>query len=300
MSNGFTNFKNGINIQPKSADPSSPVEGDIYYSDGTPRDEGLWLYKDAAWTKIPLGAVSASFVTVTKTTTATLATTNEDNVIVDATSGDFTITLPAASGNSGLTYRITKSTSANKVTVDGHGSETIGGELSAVLSSKDDSIIITCDGSNWFYLSDDVNYSARYTSNSGATISAGSFGVVDFEDVSYDTHSAVTTGASWKFTAPVSGYYAVSCSIIVSTTQTAIGEIVQFYLYKNGSAYAELYFLRMQYAEAVARSFGLAGSTSIYLSKGDYIDVRVKEGLTGTGSLASNNEFNHISIERIK
>ena len=34
MSNGSTKFKNSINLEPQSADPSSPAEGDQFFSDG--------------------------------------------------------------------------------------------------------------------------------------------------------------------------------------------------------------------------------------------------------------------------
>jgi hypothetical protein len=46
-----TKFRQGINLQPLSADPSSPIEGDVFMSDGTSRGKGLWIYKDAAWAK---------------------------------------------------------------------------------------------------------------------------------------------------------------------------------------------------------------------------------------------------------
>ncbi len=34
---------------PQATDPVNPSEGDLFYSNGTPRAEGLWYYKDAAW-----------------------------------------------------------------------------------------------------------------------------------------------------------------------------------------------------------------------------------------------------------
>lgn len=37
---------------PQATDPVSPTEGDLYYSNGTPRAEGLWYYKDAAWQQV--------------------------------------------------------------------------------------------------------------------------------------------------------------------------------------------------------------------------------------------------------
>lgn len=37
---------------PQSSDPSNPQEGDVFYSDGTPRAEGLWKYKDSEWVQV--------------------------------------------------------------------------------------------------------------------------------------------------------------------------------------------------------------------------------------------------------
>ena len=57
MATGSTNFKNSINIAPQSADPSSPAEGDVFYSDGTSQTEGIYVYKNAAWVAVQLGAL---------------------------------------------------------------------------------------------------------------------------------------------------------------------------------------------------------------------------------------------------
>jgi hypothetical protein len=43
---------NRIKYSPLSADPANPTEGDIFYSDGTSRSEGLWVYKNLAWTPV--------------------------------------------------------------------------------------------------------------------------------------------------------------------------------------------------------------------------------------------------------
>ena len=40
---------NSTKYQPLSADPSNPQEGQTFYSDGTARAEGLWVYKDGDW-----------------------------------------------------------------------------------------------------------------------------------------------------------------------------------------------------------------------------------------------------------
>lgn len=45
-----------LNLAPLSADPSSPREGDIFYSDGTSRTEGPWVYQNGSWAQFSTGA----------------------------------------------------------------------------------------------------------------------------------------------------------------------------------------------------------------------------------------------------
>jgi len=52
MSDNFKQISKGIDLSPQSADPTSPVDGDFYFSDGTARAIGLWQYKDAVWAAI--------------------------------------------------------------------------------------------------------------------------------------------------------------------------------------------------------------------------------------------------------
>ena len=43
---------NGLDLTPRSTDPTDPQEGWIFYSDGTLRAKGLWKYEDGAWREI--------------------------------------------------------------------------------------------------------------------------------------------------------------------------------------------------------------------------------------------------------
>lgn len=60
---------------------------------------------------------------------------------------------------------------------------------------------------------------ARYESSVGATFTVAGQ-TINFDTKAFDTHNAVTTGASWVFTAPVSGKYRVSSGVggIFNTT----------------------------------------------------------------------------------
>lgn len=71
-------------------------------------------------------------------------------VLVDASGGARTITLPAAVNNSARIYIIKKTdSSGNSVTVDANASETIDGATTYVLTVQYESITVQCDGSNW-------------------------------------------------------------------------------------------------------------------------------------------------------
>lgn len=83
------------------------------------------------------------------TTTAT-----DDTVLNDSSGGAYTITLPAvASTTTGKVYTIKKTdVSANAVTVDGNGAETIDGLTTQILAAQWDSITIQSNGTSWFII----------------------------------------------------------------------------------------------------------------------------------------------------
>lgn len=95
-------------------------------------------------------AVSA-LNTRTLTSNATLASTDHV-VLVDATNGAVTVTLPLAAARlSEFCIKKTDS-SANAVTVDGNGGETIDDATTFVLTEQYDAIRIFSDGTEWWVL----------------------------------------------------------------------------------------------------------------------------------------------------
>jgi hypothetical protein len=74
-------------------------------------------------------------------------------IIADATSGAITVNLPDAAGNTGRRYSIKKvDATANLVTIDGDGGDTIDGQTTKVLSDQYDSVTVVSDGTNWFII----------------------------------------------------------------------------------------------------------------------------------------------------
>jgi hypothetical protein len=117
---------------------------------GADGDMVLLVYSTALtkWRCMYGGKRTPSITTKTTTYTATAA---DDILLGDATSGAFSITLPAATSSTGLVLTIKKiDASANAVTIDGNASETIDGATTKALSSQYASYEIACNGSAWY------------------------------------------------------------------------------------------------------------------------------------------------------
>lgn len=144
---------------------------------------------------------------------------------------------------------------------------------------------------------------ASYTSNSGQSIPNNAVTIVDFEDKDYDTFNAVTTGASWKFTAPMAGVYSFKVAVTFdSATGWDIGEIEELLLYKNGSLVRELDLNEMLTSDSSASATfqkGLRGSADLKLVAGDYIDIRTYQTSGTAKTLYANTNNNFISIARL-
>lgn len=93
-------------------------------------------------------AEGAPTVTVVSKTTDYAATATDNYILCDASSGQITITLPAATSGKILHIKKTDS-SGNNVIIDGNGSETIDDELTKIITAQYTAIAIVSDGSNW-------------------------------------------------------------------------------------------------------------------------------------------------------
>ena len=86
---------------------------------------------------------------VTKTTTYT-ATTSDDVILCN---GTFTLTLYAASGNSGEVLYIKNIHATGVVTISGDSAgETLDGDVSKFITTQYATLTLLCDGSDWHVL----------------------------------------------------------------------------------------------------------------------------------------------------
>lgn len=137
---------------------------------------------------------------------------------------------------------------------------------------------------------------AKYTlssSTANASFADNSAEIVDYDTKVYDTHNAVTTGASWKFTAPKTGKYEINASLLwVNKTNLSQTTLV---VYKNGSADTQI---DLRFTEGSQ----IHGSTVINLNKDDYIDIRALQDDSTSAARAPHTAttpglYSHVSIE---
>lgn len=108
-----------------------------------------WVFDGAAWNPMaPIGNAIGTISTGTVLTTASTPT-----LLCNATGGAFTVTLPTAASTSGQIFNIKKTdSSANAVTIDPNGAETIDGASTLVLNTQWQSAQIQSNGTAWYLL----------------------------------------------------------------------------------------------------------------------------------------------------
>lgn len=111
---------------------------------------------------------------------------------------------------------------------------------------------------------------AKYYHTIGTTLSSGD--IINFNSLVSDSHSSVTTGASWKFTAQEPGAYEVDAYIESSAFVAASGDRWVLQLYKNGALVEQKG--RTDAESAINQYRSSSGRFEIDLVAGDYIDIR--------------------------
>jgi hypothetical protein len=151
----FTNTTGTTRKKVALYDDTSGATGDLYYRDSS-----------GVFTRLPVGASgktlgvssgvpawvdsSSGFTTSTKTSNYTI--TGTDVVIfADATSGNTTITLPAAASFAGYRFFVKRiDSTGNSVTIGRSGSDTIDGQTSIPVTQQYTALMVVSNGSGWY------------------------------------------------------------------------------------------------------------------------------------------------------
>lgn len=94
--------------------------------------------------------IAVDWAVAAKTTTYTV-TTSDYFLTGDTSGGAFSFTLPTAVGITGqvFVFKYIDTGFANALTIDGNGSETVGGSTTTTLDTLNESLRIVSDGANW-------------------------------------------------------------------------------------------------------------------------------------------------------
>jgi len=141
-----TTFKNFIGFSYPMNIISFPADGSLFTIHNLPGRVGIATPFPNSVLHVS-GAISTQVTAVSSNITLTQS---HSVVLVSASGGAVTITLPSAVGIAGRQYVIKKDdVTANTVTVDPAGTETIEGVATASLPSQWHWIVIISDGTNW-------------------------------------------------------------------------------------------------------------------------------------------------------
>ena len=136
---------------------------------------------------------------------------------------------------------------------------------------------------------------AIYNTATAQSIPNNTLTILNFDTLVNDTDTAVTTGASWKFTAPASKFYRIDIQMMFSTTTGwADGEKAEIDVYIDGVV--ESLIDRKDNYNSASPYMQLSGGSAYYMTAGQYLDVRVLQLSGGTLTLYTDAAFNRIAI----
>lgn len=128
---------------PRSVDDANTIQGISVSKNATPN----YLYPLGSNAKFSSYAIFKNIITVTADYSPG---TNDYTLLCDATSVSFTVYLQTSVGILGKIYFVKKvDSTANTITIQPSGTETIQGATSLTLATQGDIYILQSDGSNW-------------------------------------------------------------------------------------------------------------------------------------------------------
>jgi hypothetical protein len=177
------------------------------------------------------------------TTTAVNLTTDHSLTLADATAGAFSIYLPAASASRGrvLTFKKTDA-SANAVTIDADGAETIDGATTITLSGRYDQVTITSDGTEWWEVAIGEPWAFDFDAydSTGGQIVAGAAVTLNLNVETVDVPTDSFTLAGDEVTVNRSGYADLSFQVTIGSVGSGDYQADAWLEMDTGGGFAEV------------------------------------------------------------
>lgn len=162
---------------------------------------------------------------MTSVSTTATADAEDDVLLCDATSGAFTVTLPAAASYTGKEFSFKKTdSSSNIVTIDGNGLETIEGKTSIRLCSQYDALTIVSDGANWAITKNQIAVACIITGKLPNSYTADTPFV--YPTVTKDPQGNYNNSTG-EYIAEFTGFYDVSFAL---NTDIAANKVINIYV----------------------------------------------------------------------
>lgn len=214
-----------------------------------------------------LSTLTSAEIAVTTTATLTISRMHD----ATATSANYTVTLPAASGNTGKLIGIRIDPSSTKiVTLKGNSSELIDGVNTRLMWAKETAFLL-CDGTAWTKIGGkSIPMQARMYRNASRTLTHNAYTNLAPDTSQLNTPSGQVNTGSTRLDVIRTGTYNVYVGTASGSVSTdAIGNF-DLCIYQNGSIFAD-----------VARSFIATGNGNLQaggpipmaLTAGDYVEV---------------------------
>lgn len=137
--------------------------------------------------------------------------------------------------------------------------------------------------------------SSRYDHTTGSTYSGGD--IIDFNSKQWDDNAAVTTGASWRYTAKEPGQYEVTAQIESGSFSATAGDRWLLELFKNGSLFMSSGRTSCEVTASQIR--GIQGQFTLRLNAGDYFDIRLGSATT-FGPLVALSGYSYITVTKVE
>lgn len=241
-------------------------------------------------------AAPSNLETITTQSANYTALTSDQIIAMDATSSALTLTLYAASGNSGRILKVKHiGTAYNAVTIDANASEEIDGETTQLLLAPNDEMTIICDGTGWLILNEKLEpIKARaFRSGSGQTIANGTETRIDFNGETYDDFSVWDAATNYRFQPTRAGKFLVQTSVAYPSPND--GTRLTTVIRKNGTIVNRVNTVSAGAIDTGTICFGL-----IELSTSDYIDVAVSQNSGGSEDISDGTNDTFIEVTEIR
>ncbi len=190
---------------------------------------------------------------------------------MSGTSANYTVNLPAASGNTGKFIGIRIASTATKLfTIDANGSETIDGALTRIMWAGE-SALLYCDGANWSKVAGKtIPMRAAMRITASQNILDTTLTKVSFDATDVDNTGTMADTSGHVITARRPGDYAVSATMYIQALTT--GPITRglAQVGKGGSSN------NMAYAEATVAFGGylaIVANATVTLASGDTLEL---------------------------